>query len=289
MRWKKLHKHTGFTLHENGLLTITYEDQNSERAAAVTNRYVELLDEYNQRANVVRASKTREFIARQISLREESLAEAEGALQSFQQANQALVLDEQVKATIEVVSGLTADAIAREVELKILEQYTSTDSQEYIRKQTEYLELLEQLKKFKIQSTRSEDDFVRSFFPTFDTLPEVALQMARLMRRVKIEEKVYELLIKEYEMARIEEARDTPTVQVLDVATVPELRSRPRRKALTVVGGLVGIGWSSLLAIFLSVWREDNGRGPQVAHHLRAVVRRPAPRFSKGLAMQVCW
>jgi tyrosine-protein kinase Etk/Wzc len=279
---RELNDHTGVTVIENGLLTVSYEDQDRERAADVTNRYVELLDQYNQEANTTRAAKTRQFIAGQIEQRAQTLAEAEGDLKSFQQAHQALELDEQVHATIDVVTGLTADAIALEVELEILEQYTSTNSQEYQRKQKEYEELLVQLQKFKIRSTRSEDDFVRSFFPTFDELPEVALELARLMRKVKIEETVYELLIKEYEMARIEEARDTPTVQVLDAASVPELRSRPRRKMLTVIGGVVGAGWSALLAIFVGVWRDETGRGRSFRSALEPVARDLRRVFRRG-------
>lgn len=278
----EFHKHTGFTLVENGLLTISFEDNDAERAAAVTNRLVELLDEYNQRANNLTAARTREFISGQIKLREKSLAEAEGALKSFQTANQTLDLDEQVKATIDVVSKLTADAIAAEVELEILKQYTSTSSQEYIRKEKEYEELLEQLKKFKIYSARDENDFVRSFFPTFDKLPEVAMEMARLTRTVMIEEKVYELLVKEYEKARIEEARDTPTVQVLDTARVPELRSRPKRKILAIVGGVAGIGWSSLLALFVTAWRTDNSQGRALRDAFAPLFRDLGRVFRRG-------
>jgi len=141
-----------------------------------------------------------------------------------------------------------------------LRQYTSKSSQEYVRKKKRYDEILKQLLKFKVKSARDDSDFLRSYFPTFDEIPEVSLEMARRLRRVKVEEKVHALLIEEYERARIEEARDTPTVQVLDEADVPEIRSRPKRTVLVLVAGVVGVGWSSLLVIFLTVWREDTQR-----------------------------
>jgi LPS O-antigen subunit length determinant protein (WzzB/FepE family) len=155
------------------------------------------------------------------------------------------------------MADLTAQAIALEVEMEILSKYASRSSDEYLKKKRRYDELQSQLKKFKVSSARDEDDFVRSFFPSLDKVPQVTLDFLRLARRVKIEETVNELLIKEYEKARIDEARDTPTVQVLDEATVPELRSRPKRKIMVVIGGLVGFGWSALIALLATIWREQ--------------------------------
>jgi len=276
-----LDSHTSFNLLENGLLKISYEDRDPKRAAAVANRYVELLDRFNRQLNITRASKTRQFVEGQLKEQSEEMKKAEQALADFQTRTQALDLDEQIRATIEMVATLTADAISLEVELEILAQYASKNSQEYIRKKKEYDEKTEQLRKLKIQSARSEDDFLRSFFPAFDQVPQVALEFARRTRQVKIEQTVYEMLVKEYERSRIEEARDTPTVQILDPAQVPERRSRPRRKILLVIGAVLGIGWSSLVALLMTLWREDRGKsdalrglfGP-IASDFRRVFRR---------------
>ena len=147
------------------------------------------------------------------------------------------------------------------MELDILRAYPSKSSQEYVRKKKKYNEILKQLQKFKIGSARDENDFVRSYFPTLDQIPEVGLELARRIRQVQVEEKVQALLIEQYEKSRIEEARDTPTVQVLDVAAVPERKSRPHRKVLVLVGGILGIGWSSLWVVFLTTWRQESGQG----------------------------
>ncbi|UCG51131.1 MAG: hypothetical protein JSW58_13155 [Candidatus Latescibacterota bacterium] len=256
----KLHSHTSFTLLDNGLLKIGFEDRDPERAAAIANRYVELLDEFNREYNISRASKTKEFIAEQLELHEMELRDAEEALKKFQEEHEALELNEQIKSAIDIVASLTAEAVALEVDLEILRQYTSTASNEYIRKKKEYDEILDQLQRFKADSARSDTDFVRSYFPTFDTLPETALELTRLMRRVKTLEAINAMLIKEYEMARVEEARDTPTVQVLDRAKVPERRFRPKRKMIVAIGGVVGIGWGTLFALFVTAWREDKTR-----------------------------
>jgi tyrosine-protein kinase Etk/Wzc len=255
-----LHAHSSFSLLENGLLKVSFEDRSPERAAAVANRYIQLLDEFNRNLNVTRASKTRQFVGGQLEIHEKLLREAEDSLRAFQEEHEALQLDQQVTSAIDIVASLTAEAVAMEVDLDILEQYASRESEEYLRKKKEYDEIVNQLEKFKANSARSETDFVRSFFPSFDKLPEVALDMARLMRRVKTEEAIYRLLLEEFEKARIEEARDTPTVQILDTAKVPEIRSRPKRAMIVVFGGVAGLAWSALLVVFVGYWRQDSSR-----------------------------
>lgn len=270
---RTLHSHCSFTILENGLLNIHYEDKDPERAAAVANRFVSLLDEFNRELNITRASRTREFIEEQLEARNKSLEAAEEELRKFQEENETLEITAQINSTLEVMADLTAQAIALEVEMDIISKYTSKSSDEYLQKKRRYDELQSQLKKFKVSSARNEDDFIRSFFPTLDKVPQVTLDFLRLTRRVKIEETVHELLIKEYEKARIDEARDTPTIQVLDEATVPEIRSRPRRKILVIIGGIVGFGWSALIAVVITIWREQGEQRRALQMILEPVVK----------------
>jgi tyrosine-protein kinase Etk/Wzc len=255
---RELHSRASFQLMVNGMIVINFEDRDPERAAAVANRFAELLDEFNKNSKITRASKTREFIEKQLEVRSEFLEDAEEALRDFQEQNQTIEINEQVKSALEIVSSLTGEAIALEVEMEILGQYASKSSDEFINKKSRYDEISSQLRKFKQESARDEDDMIRSFFPTFDRVPQVTLDYLRLLRQVKIEETVYELLIKEYEKSKIEETRDTPTVQILDRANVPELRSRPKRKFLVIVGGLAGLGWSALLSVLVTLWRKED-------------------------------
>lgn len=256
----ELHSHTTQMVQENGLISVTFEARDPQMAADIANRYVSLLDEFNRQLNTTRASRTREFIEEQLAKRERLLSEAEMELKQFQEDNQALEINEQLSSALNIVSNLTASAIALETQLKIMENYTSTSSEEYLQKKLEYEQVLEQLKKLKINTDQGEEDLLRSYIPTLEDVPELALQMLRLRRNVEIENTVYIMLVKELEKTRIEEARDTPTVQVMDRATVPNLRSRPRRKVMVVVGAMVGLGWSAFLVMMMTAWRENRGR-----------------------------
>jgi tyrosine-protein kinase Etk/Wzc len=169
--------------------------------------------------------------------------------------------------------------------MEIMGHYASSSSEEYKRKQREYDEVLAQLKKLKKSSGESDRDLVRSFLPALGDVPELALEMIRLKRNVEIQSTVYSMLVKEYEKARIEEARDTPTVQILDRAEVPNLRSRPRRKMLVILGGVVGAGWAAIIALFTTAWRENRESAaawrdvfsPLVGDFSRLIHRRKPP------------
>ena len=277
----ELHSRTRYNLLENGLLMVSFEDRDPERAADVANRMVEILDEFNRSLNVGRASRTRQFVGEQLGEREGTLAQAEQAVRDFQAENQALELDEQLRSALTIIADLTGEAIALETELKILAHYTSTGSEEYTRKKTEYDEVVIQLTKLKTRSAGSDGDLVRSYLPTLERVPDLALELLRLQRNVQIEAAVYKMLVSEYEQARIEEARDTPTLQVLDTAAAPNLRSRPKRKILVLIGGLVGSGWSAFIALFVSAWRENRERSRvfvEVLNPLIGDVTRPFRR-----------
>jgi len=254
---KTLRAHSRFALMENGVVIISFEDKDPVRAAAVANRYVELLDDFYLELNVTRAAKTVEFIKGQLEERKRILAEAEWSLKQFQERNQALELEEQLRAAMTIVTDLTVEAIALETELQILQHYTSPTSDEYLQKRREYEAVLSQLEKLKLNQAEDEDDLLRAYIPTLEEIPELALELFRLKRKVEIETAVYTMLLKEYEKSRIEEARDTPTIQVMDRASVPNLRSRPRRKAFVMMGAAAGLAWSSLFALFVAAWREN--------------------------------
>lgn len=254
-----LHSHLGFTLQDNGLLFMTVEDRDPQRAADMANRMVELLDQTSRTLKETRAGRTAEFVHRQLTERELMLAQAEDSLKHFQQTHNAVDMDEQLRSAMDIVTSLSSRAIALETEMQIMTHYTSVSSEEYQRKRTEYNEVVGQLNKLKTHTKGDDRDMVRSFIPALHDVPDVALQYLRLRREVEIQNTVFTMLTNEYEKARIEQARDTPVVQVLDKAEKPNLRSRPKRKILAIVGGVLGLGWGSVMALVRTAWQGNMG------------------------------
>ena len=259
-----LHSHAGFTLLENGLLIITFEDRDPKLAANLLNRMVELLDELNRELNITRASRMRVFIESQLKEREAYLSAAEDSLNKFQEEHKALDLEKQLEVTMYIVSSLTTRAISLRTELDILSYYTSKTSEEYVRLKREYEEVVEELGKLKVNDIGNDEDIIRSFIPALNEIPALSLELLRFKRRVEIESSVYAMLIQEYEKARFEEARDMSTLQVLDAAQPPSLRSRPKRKLLVLAGFLLGLAWSAMIALIVTVWRENRERSAVV-------------------------
>jgi uncharacterized protein involved in exopolysaccharide biosynthesis len=265
------HSHFAFNLLDNGLLIFSFEDRDPERAAQITNRMTELLDQITRDLKIGRAARTRTFVEEQVKEREQLLAAAETELKEFQQTHNTVDIDEQLRSAMDLITELSARAIALETEMQIMEHYTSTSSEEYQRKQTEYREVVRQLTKLKSHG-EGDKDMVRSFIPTLDEVPEVALQYIRLRRAVEVQTAVYTMLINEYEKARIEEARDTPTIQVLDPAQAPTIRSRPQRKLVVLAGAMLGLGWATVIALVGAMWREGRGNAGIAREVLQPVV-----------------
>jgi capsule polysaccharide export protein KpsE/RkpR len=265
------HSHFAFNLLDNGLLIFSFEDRDPERAAQITNRMTELLDQITRDLKIGRAARTRTFVEEQVKEREELLAAAETELKEFQQTHNTVDIDEQLRSAMDLITELSARAIALETEMQIMEHYTSTSSEEYQRKQTEYREVVRQLTKLKSHG-EGDKDMVRSFIPTLDEVPEVALQYIRLRRAVEVQTAVYTMLINEYEKARIEEARDTPPIQVLDPAQAPTIRSRPQRKLVVLAGAMLGLGWATVIALVGAMWREGRGNAGIAREVLQPVV-----------------
>jgi len=130
----------------------------------------------------------------------------------------------------------------------VLLQTMKSDNPEVIRKQRQLDEMRQRYAELQYGADTSSVQ-QKEFYIPFADVPEVGLQLAELLREVKVQETVWELLNQQYYQAKIQEARDTPTVQVLDEAIPPEKRSKPKRKLLVIVMGLLG-GMLSVFWVF---------------------------------------
>lgn len=226
---KELHQHARFKLSDAGSIQIFVEDRNRQRAADMANAYVELLDRFNREVRMTKGRRTRLFIEGRITETKQELESAEQRLAQYQAKNKTVALSPGVSSTMEQAATLYARRMALQVRLGVVRAY-SQGSEEEIQIRQELTQLDQQMR----------------------ALPETGLELARLLRDVKAFEQVYALLTAQYEDARITEARDVVTVEVLDAATPPERKVRPKR--MTMIAGAfllsmaVGVGWAALQA-----------------------------------------
>jgi tyrosine-protein kinase Etk/Wzc len=245
-----------------GIISISVKAGDPELVAQIVDAYIRHLDRFNRETMMTRGKHNRIFVEGRLHQVEDELEEAEDRLRAFQEVHKMVSLDEETIQAVQAAARLRGQVIAVEIKLGMLMDYSTEENPELVMVRRELRELKEQLSKMEFGDSSDNLDFgVGSAIP-FSRLPEVAVELARLMRDVEILNAVYSLLTQEYEQAKIAEARDTPTVQVLDPAGVPKDPSFPRKKRIAVAAFglslLVGIGWA-----FLAEYAEKVKQRPE--------------------------
>ncbi len=221
---KELEKHVSVSTGVSGLLIVRVEDRDPGRAAAMANRLVDELDRFNRETLNTRAKRTREFLATRVADVQERMKGAEARLTAYEKAHG-------VVADAGAVSGM-ASIVAQKLDLQVKRAYVSSYSAP------------------GSAAVRSIDAQIAAFDRELSQLPGLKNEGARLALDAEIQRRVFTLLTSQYEDARIQEMRDTPTITVLDHAEPPELKARPKRAVIvlvsTFVAALLSAGWVGL-------------------------------------------
>lgn len=228
-----------------GIIAIDVELNDRDLAADVANTLVAQLDKINKEKNTSRAKNSRIYIENQLKLTEEKLKSASEALVKFKEENKAISLEDQTKSAIENAGELKGRILAKKIELGVALQTMKPDNFQIANLKKEIEEMEKQYNYLQYGDSVSLEDKKEFYIPIAE-VPGVALELAELVREVKVQETVWELLNQQFYHAKIQEARDTPTIQVLDEAVPPELRTKPKRKLLVIIGAFL----TFILSIF---------------------------------------
>lgn len=236
---------------KSGIITIQVADRNPKRAAAMAQEYVAELNRVVVNLNTSAAHRERVFLEGRLAEVEKDLESAEKNFSEFASKNTAINVPEQGKAMIAAAAELEGQLIAAQTQLESLKQIY-TDSNVRVREtQARVDELRRQLGKMGGQAgaagaaTNAGD--AESIYPSIRQLPVLGVDYADLYRRTKVEEAIFETLTREYEMAKVQEAKETPSVKVLDPSNVPEKKSFPPR-------GLIGLGGAVFAGVIGALW-----------------------------------
>ena len=253
--YSALNGHIDITLgRDDGIISISVEDKDPKLSAAIANRYVDELKRLNVRLNLNAAGRERVFLEKRLTLAKQELVHAEEELKVFQEVNKAIRIDDQANAIIEAIATLRAEITSKEVDLGVLLSY-QTEQNPQVKALKEAITQLKLQMKGLEEESPSGNTSTTDIFITTSKMPELALQYARLLREFKIQEAIFELLTKQYEMAKVNEARDTSILQVLDEAVVPDVKSGPSRAKIVISVTFV-IGVISILMAFLREFAE---------------------------------
>lgn len=225
---------------KSGIISITVTDRSRERSMEMAKAYVDNLNGLTARLNTSAAHRERVFIEERLKTVKQDLDSASKDLSEFSSKNLTLDVKEQGKAMMEGTAALAGELIAAESELSGLEQiYTSNNVRvRALRGRVEEL-------KRKLSELRGSDDDplpggeANDFGISIAKLPGLGVTYYDLYRRVKIQETVFEILTKQYELAKVQEAKEIPTIKVLDEAQIPERRTSPKRTLMSVLGAFL--------------------------------------------------
>lgn len=253
---KALEGATSIVVTKEKVIKITVEDKDPKMASDIANLYVTNLERLNQTLSVSKARENRKFIEQRLKETQNALVKVENNLKEFQTQNRTVAIEAQSRAMIEAAATIQAQIMAQEVQLQVMGTYLSAEHPEVSRVQSSLAELRKQLRIMesgKSGKERMAEDRLR---PAITSVPALALEYGRLARDLKVQETLYALLMSQYEQAKIAEARDTPTVQVLDPAIPAERKSRPSIRLNVFIAGMLSL----LIAICWTFLREAINR-----------------------------
>jgi capsule polysaccharide export protein KpsE/RkpR len=288
----KLDENTSITEdRKSGIITISVADHSRERAAALASAYVDQLNSLVAELSTSSAHRERVFLGDRLAVVKQDLDQASDQLAQFSSKNNTLDIRDEGKAMLEAAANLAGQMIAEQSQLEGLRQIY-TDSNPRVRALNAHVaELRRQLEKLggtKAQSaTRgdvSSDPASDMPYPSIRNLPLLGVKYQDYYRRLKIQETVYELLTQQHEMAKVQEAKETPSVKVLDAARVPERKSFPPRLLIILTGAFLTLATSVIWVFGSTGWENVDPHDPRkiLLREVATAVKAEGPWASKN-------
>jgi len=248
---------------KSGVITLAVTDQSRERATALAQSYVEELDRLMAQLNASAAHRERVFLETRLRAVKEELDTTEKNLSEFSSQHAAIDIKEQARAMLVSAGVLQARLANAQSELEGQRQMYS-DGNVQVRASKARVQVLEkkivQLEDGDLAPSVGKDTTLRP--PSLRKLPLVGLTYADLSRRGKIQEKIYELLTQQYELAKVQEAKETPNIKILDNAEIPEGKSFPPRTLISLLAGFLGLVSGTIWTLCRARWNETDPHNP---------------------------
>lgn len=265
---KALAARTTIVTGKDGLITIDVEGTDQKLVAQVANGYVDELLKLTKVLAVTEASQRRLFFEQQLELAKDNLATAEMTLKRTLQSGGVISVDSESRALVETVGRVRAQIVAKEIQLRSMQAFVTTNNPEYKRAQEELNSLHGELA--KLENGRSSGAAGNGGGAT-----PAGLENIKVLREVKYYQMLYELLAKQYEAARLDEAKDVSIIQVLDRAIEPERKFKPKRAVIVLAAALAGLFLAAVYACIVEMQKaalQSPERAAQIARlrsHLR--------------------
>jgi uncharacterized protein involved in exopolysaccharide biosynthesis len=249
---------------KSGILTIQVTDRDPKRACAMAQEYVSQLNNVVTQLNTSSAHRERIFLDERLTEVKQELEASEKEFSQFASKNGAIDIKEQGKAMVEAAALLEGQLIAARTELQGLRQIFTDNNVRVRSMQARVNELELQIRKMGGTASPSENAASpdNAVYPSIRKLPLLGVTYADLFRHTKVEEAVFETLTQQYELAKVQEAKEVPSVKVLDPADVPEKKVFPPRTLLVLTGTFLALAVGVLWVLLSDRWRKIDPQDP---------------------------
>ena len=269
-----LEKITKITQSEEMVIKISVEVKNKNLAAEMVNAYITALDNFLKESMMSRGKYLRIFLENQLKKVENELAIARESLKVFQERHKLPELEEGIKSVLDAYAQLKSQLIVKEAELAMIKDISSPNN-------PYYQDLLAEVKKFREKLGEMEKGsglggFGPGFGTSFKDLPAVASEYIKRYQEWKLKNEILLLLQQQYEQAKLTEAKDTPTITILDYAKIPERPSFPKKKIFIISGFF----FSLVFSILILFTKEYLNSRPEIANFLKEAMAALKKDFS---------
>ncbi len=285
---RDLAERTGISVdRKSQIISLTVTDHDQKRAAALGEAYVVELNRLVAELSTSSARRERIFLEERLKAVSLDLEAAEKDFSQFSSKNTAIDIKEQGKAMVEAAATLQGHYIAAQSELEGLKQ-VYTDNNVRVRSvRARIAELKRQLEKLGgkgepvSEPSGQQADFL---YPSIRKLPLLGVTYADLYRRTRVQEAVFESLTKEYELAKVQEVKEIPTVKVLDSPNIPERKSFPPRLLIMFLGSAFAFGIATTWVFIKTTWDHTDSNNPKkvFAQEVFTAVKASIPKFAKN-------
>ena len=269
-QWETTRKHlTENTMisedRKSGIITISVSDRSPERAAAMAGEYVTELNTVVSQLSTSSAHRERVFLEERLAQVKQDLETAEKDFSEFASKNGTIDIKEQGRAMVEGAATVEGQLIAAQSELEGLKQIYSENNVRVRSVKARIAELQNQLQQLGGKQEIAKDAInsdADELYPSIRKLPLLGVPYADLYRRTRVQEAVFESLTQEYELAKVAEAKEIPSVKVLDPPNVPERKSFPPRLVIMILGLLFSFAFAVVWVVARSRWQEIEPNAP---------------------------
>ncbi|MFA5032713.1 MAG: Wzz/FepE/Etk N-terminal domain-containing protein [bacterium] len=245
-----LSKSTIVSVTPEGIILLSVTGNTPELAKLMTDSYIKNLDLINKNLLMSIGKRNRIFIEKRLEEVKNKLKLTEDSLCEFQGINKTISLQDELQPLLIAIADIKAKIISDEITLAMLRDYATEENPEVVRINSELKEL--NVKLHKMEYEKDDSHFGIGFSIPLNNLPTVSLELLRLTRDIKIQEKVLGLLTEQYELAKSQEIKDSPTINILERPTIPERKSYPKRSVIIIIAFMLSLFTAIFFAFCLN-------------------------------------